>query len=260
VPDKLDTLAGLGRVFFGISLIAFGVQQLLWGDFVAGRARAFPALWPGRFAWAFVSGAVLILCGAVIVAGRWLRPAGVTVAAMIFLWAVLRNIPLALADRIYGGAWTNLGKGLALTGGALAVAALPRRWLHLARVLLGAFLISSGIQHFLFVPFVATLVPSWIPGPRFWTYFAGIALIAGGLGLMLPWTARLAGSLSGLMIFLWFVMLHIPRALAAADAVSRRNEWTAVFEALAMSGIALVASFDPAVKTARAADQFTAVP
>ena len=35
-------------------------------------------------------------------------------------------------------------------------------------------------------------------------------------------------------------MLHIPRALAAADAGSRRNEWTAVFEALAMSGIAFV--------------------
>ena len=237
--DNLDTLARLGRVFFGISLFAFGVQQFLWGDFVAGRARAFPAMWSGRVAWACVSGGVLILCGAAIVAGRWLRTAGVTVAAMIFVWAVLRNVPVALADRIYGSAWTNLAKGLALTGGGLAVAGLPRRWLHVARVFLGAFLISSGIQHFLFVPFVATLVPAWIPGPRFWTYFAGVALIAGGAGLILPWTTRLAASLSGLMIFLWFVMLHIPRALAAADA-QRRNEWTAVFEALAMSGIAFV--------------------
>ena len=238
--DKPDTLARLGRVFFGISLFAFGVQQFLWGDFVAGRARAFPAMWSGRLAWACVSGAVLILCGAAIVAGRGLRVAGLTVATMIFVWAVLRNIPVALADRIYGGAWTQLGKGLALTGGGLAVARLPRRWLYVARVLLGAFLISSGVQHFLFVPFVATLVPAWIPGPQFWTYFAGVALIAGGLGLIVPWTARLAGSLSGLMIFLWFVMLHIPRALAAPDAASRRNEWTAVFEALAMSGIALI--------------------
>jgi len=238
--DKLDTLARLGRVFFGISLIAFGAQQLLWGDFVAGRAPAFPALWPGRVAFAAATGVVLILCGAAIVAGRQLRAAGLTVAALIFVWAFLRNIPVAAADRIYGGAWTALGKGLALTGGGLAVAGLPRRWTHVARVCLGAFLISSGVQHFLFVPFVASLVPAWIPGPRFWTYFAGVALIAGGAGLILPGTARLAGSLSGLMIFLWFVMLHIPRALAAAEGASRRNEWTAVFEALAMSGIALV--------------------
>jgi uncharacterized membrane protein YphA (DoxX/SURF4 family) len=238
--DKLDTLARLGRVFFGISLIAFGAQQLLRGDFVAGRAPAFPAMWPGRVAFAAATGVVLILCGAAIVAGRQLRAAGLTVAALIFVWAFLRNIPVALADRIYGGAWTALGKGLALTGGGLAVAGLPRRWTYVARVCLGAFLISSGVQHFLFVPFVASLVPAWIPGPRFWTYFAGVALIAGGAGLILPWTARLAGSLSGLMIFLWFVMLHIPRALAATEAASRRNEWTAVFEALAMSGIALV--------------------
>jgi uncharacterized membrane protein YphA (DoxX/SURF4 family) len=235
-----ETLARLGRVFFGISLAAFGIQQLLWGDFVAGRARAFPAMWSGRVAWAGVSGAVLILCGAAIVAGRRLRLAGVTVAVLIFLWAVLRNMPAALADRHYGGAWTALGKGLALTGGGLAVAALPRRWTYVARVLLGAFLISSGIQHFLFVPFVATLVPAWVGAARFWTYFAGVALIAGGLGIIVPWTTRLAGALSGLMIFLWFVMLHIPRALAATEAASRRNEWTAVFEALAMSGIALV--------------------
>jgi len=40
-------------------------------------------------------------------------------------------------------------------------------------------------------------------------------------------------------------MLHVPRALAAADAASRRNEWTAVFEALAMSGIALVLACGP---------------
>jgi uncharacterized membrane protein len=242
---KLETLARLGRAFFGISLIAFGAQQLLWGDFVAGRAPAFPAMWSGRVAWASVSGVVLILGGAAIVAGRGLRAAGVTVAAVIFVWAVLRNIPVALADRIYGGAWTNLGKGLALTGGALAVARLPHRWLYVARVFLGAFLISSGIQHFLFVPFVATLVPAWIPGPQFWTCFAGVALIAGGLGLIVTRTAPLAGSLSGLMVFLWFVMLHVPRALAAPDAASSRNEWTAVFEALAISGIALLLAAGP---------------
>ena len=98
---------------------------------------------------------------------------------------------------------------------------------------------SSGIQHFLFTDFVMSLVPSWIPGARFWTEFAGVALIAGGLGLVVPRTARLSAALCGLMIFLWLVMLHVPRALAAPEAF-HRNEWTAVVEALAMSGIALL--------------------
>ncbi len=66
-----------------------------------------------------------------------------------------------------------------------------------------------------------------------------MALISRGAGLLLLQTARLAAALSGLMIFLWVVLLHIPRALAAAAAQSR-NEWTSVFEALAISGIAFV--------------------
>src|SRR5262249_56813851 len=98
----------------------------------------------------------------------------------------------------------------------------------------------AGMQHFLFAPFVDTLVPTWIPpSARFWTCFAGVALIAGGVGMMVPKTRRLAAALSGLMIFLWVLVLHIPRALAASES-QLRNEWTAVFEALAMSGIALV--------------------
>ena len=100
-------------------------------------------------------------------------------------------------------------------------------------------MILAGIQHFLFADFVATLVPAWIPGSSFWTYFAGIALIAGGAGLLLRRTLQTAAALSGLMIFLWVLLLHLPRALGAAPA-AQRNEWTALFEALAFSGVALI--------------------
>jgi hypothetical protein len=47
------------------------------------------------------------------------------------------------------------------------------------------------------------------------------------------------------MVFLWVLLLHIPRAIGALDAASSRNEWTAVFEALAVSGIALVIAVLP---------------
>jgi uncharacterized membrane protein YphA (DoxX/SURF4 family) len=252
----MDKLAPIGRLFFAVSLAAFGIQQFLWGDFVPGRAAAWPAGVPGGLVWAWLSGAALIGVAAAIVLGKGARGAAVLAAAMIFVWAFLRNIPPALADRIYGGAWTNLGKSLALFSGALAVAgSLPSEkngralggfvdstsglfWM--GRIGLGAFLASSGVQHFLFAAFVDSLVPTWIPpGARFWTCFAGVALIAGGVGLMIPWTARLAAALSGLMVFLWVFMVHLPRALAA-PAAQLRNEWTAVFEALAVSGIAFV--------------------
>jgi uncharacterized membrane protein len=233
----MNRLAPIGRVFFALSLMAFGIEQFLVGDFVAGRAPGWPAALPGRLAWAYATGVVFIVCGLAIITRKGLRPAAITAGALIFGWAFLRHVPLAIADSTYGGAWSNLGKALALSGGALAAAGFVR----VGRWCLGAFLVSSGIQHFLFPTFVATLVPSWIPGPLFWTYFAGVALILGGAGLVLPPTARLAGALSGLMIFLWLVLLHVPRALTA-PAGQGQNEWTAVFEALACSGIALLAT------------------
>lgn len=246
----------IGRVFFGLALCGFGVQQFIYGDFVPGRAPAWPAGVPGRLGWAWVSGALLIAAGAAITSGKRARGPAVLAGAMIFLWALLRHIPEVVASP-HGAILTTTGKALALSGGALAVAgALPAEdsgWWDLSsrmsgatdglvrvgRVCLGAFMILGGVQHFIYIQFVALLVPAWIPAPVFWAYFAGVALILGGAGLMLAKTARLAAALSGLMIFLWVVMLHVPRALGAMPA-QRRNEWTAVFEALAFSGIALM--------------------
>ena len=68
------------------------------------------------------------------------------------------------------------------------------------------------------------------------------ALIAAGLGIIVNIKRRLAAILSGAMIFIWFVILHIPRAIADPHS-GKGNEWTSVFEALAFSGIAfLIAS------------------
>jgi uncharacterized membrane protein len=265
----MPNVVPVGRAFFGVALIAWGVQQFLFGDFVPGRAPAWPASLPGKLFWAYVSGAVFIASGAAILStyaqglrrdpgftrlSRTPRLAALLAGSLIMVWALLRHIPLALADTNFGGAWTALGKALAFTGGALAIAGslTPRGasgvsrhpdWLiHIGRACLGIFMINSGIQHFIWTDFVDTLVPTWVPGgARFWTYFAGVALIAGGAGMNFRPTARLAALLSGGMVFTWFVILHIPRALAAAPDNSR-NEWIAVFEALAVSGIALVVS------------------
>jgi len=247
------TIVSIGRVFVAIALVAFGIQQFLFGDFVAGRARPWPTDVPGRMLWALSSGALLVATGGAIVwatakvsSQHTARRLAVVTGMTIFGWAFVRHVPIAIADSNFGGAWTALGKALALSGGALAVAGSlsgtphsRRVPINMGRAGLGLFMIASGIQHFLFAQFVKTFVPAWIPGALFWTYFAGMALIAGGGGLMVPLTARAAGTASGLMVFIWLLILHIPRAVSASAAQSR-NEWIAVFEALAFSGIALV--------------------
>ena len=46
-------------------------------------------------------------------------------------------------------------------------------------------MIVFGYSHFVYPEFVATLVPNWIPGHLFWTYFAGVALMLSGLAILL---------------------------------------------------------------------------
>ncbi len=265
----MQTLASIGRVFYGIAIVAFGLLHVGYGDFVTRVAPWWPAI-PGRTAWAYAIGVVLIGAGTAVVVDRGTTIAAALLGSGLLLSFLCLGVPMAAADRLLGGQWTVAGKALALCGGALLVgsdaavrAASPPAVPSLAEAslarlsrpgvwFLASFLVLCGIQHFIYADFVQTLIPAWIPGARFWTYAAGIALIAGGAGLVIRATTRQAGVLTGLMIFSWVFLVHIPRALRTFPNTT--NEMTAVFEALAMSGIAwLAAAASAQSRTAAAA-------
>jgi uncharacterized membrane protein len=65
-------------------------------------------------------------------------------------------------------------------------------------------------QHFTEAKAVATLVPSWIPGHLFWTYFVGTALVAASASIALKKQARLAAILLAVMLILFVLLLHVP--------------------------------------------------
>ena len=105
-------------------------------------------------------------------------------------------------------------------------------------------MIVFGYDHFLYKEFVATLVPAWIPWHLFWTYLAGVALMGSGICIMFKFQLRLVGMLLGIMLFIWFVILHIPRAITD-PYIDKGNEVTSVFEALAFSGVAFLIACTP---------------
>jgi uncharacterized membrane protein YphA (DoxX/SURF4 family) len=120
--------ASIGGVFFGLSLWAFGVLQFIYGDFVPGRAPAWPAGVPGRLAWAWVSGALLVAAGASVTSGKRARGPALLVGAMIFLWVVLLHVPRALVavPAQSRNEWTAVFEALALSGIALTIAGSRR--------------------------------------------------------------------------------------------------------------------------------------
>ncbi|MDQ2658875.1 MAG: DoxX family membrane protein [Verrucomicrobiota bacterium] len=256
MPSTIDAkLISIGRLFFGIALVAWGIQHLVAGNFVTRVVPWWPAWIPARSLCADLIGGGLIVAGVAIVFN--LKPRIAALAFCVFALSsfVLLGLPLTLKDRWLGASWTVAGKALVMSGGAMLIAVslgatgakgpgiLLRStkardgFSYFGRACLGLFMILGGMQHFIFPKFVAMLIPSSIPGTMFWVYFAGVALIAGGLGMMTPIIPRMAALFSGAMIFAWVFLIHLPLVVKRPHDP---GQWAAVFEALAFSGIAFL--------------------
>jgi uncharacterized membrane protein YphA (DoxX/SURF4 family) len=233
-PDRL------GRWFFGLGLVGFGVENLAFGYYVIARATPWPA--DARYAllYAIVTGMLLIAAGASVLTGRWTREFGLQAWFLILAHSFALHWPKAMAGDAFSGDWTNALKAVVFaTGGMLAAAAAPGprsalldRLRTLAPYACAPFFLLAAIQHVLFVGFVQTLIPSFVPFARFWTYFAAGALLAAGYGLLAPPVRRLAAICTGWMVFSWVFLVHLPLALTRSP-----EEWKGVVEALAISGV-----------------------
>lgn len=232
--------ATLGRLFYGLGLVGFGVEHVAFGHYVVARAAPWP---PDPFyalLFALVTGVLLAAAGASILTGRWTRELGLQAWFLILAHSFALHWPKTIAGDVFSGDWTNALKAIVFaTGGVLAAAAAPgprSAVLDLLRTLAphacAPFFLLAGIQHILFAGFVQTLMPPFIPFPRFWTYVAAAALLAAGYGLLAPPVRRLAALCTGWMVFSWVFLVHVPLALGRSP-----EEWKGVVEALAISGV-----------------------
>ncbi len=239
-----------GQIIFALGIIALGVLQFFARDYVLGRPPAltwpaWAAALPGKLVWAYLSGVLVIIAGLAIIVNRQGRLAAIFIGVLFLAYSFLLRHLTAMSDA------GNGYKSLALGGGAFIIAASFLEEVRLASgnwltknnlVLTGClfislFLLYCGIAHFKFDEFVINFIPGYIPGRSFWTYFCGVALLAGGIGIIFTRTRKLAAVLSGLMILLWFFLLHIPRTTHAPNDFT---EWMGVFESFSFSGIFFV--------------------
>jgi uncharacterized membrane protein YphA (DoxX/SURF4 family) len=252
-----------GVLIFAVGIMALAVQQMFYAELRPVYISSWPAWLPGYAYWAYVGNLVIVAACAAVIFNKRGRKASLLLATIILLLFIVNHVPYQAANNPTNiGAWTSALKGLAVSGGFLITAgALPvveteytgtgmkflYRLIPLGSIFFSIMMIVFGIDHLLYGEYVATLVPAWLPWHIFWTYFAGVALIAGGAGILFNIQARLAAALSGIMIFIWLAILHIPRAVA--DPYSGNgNEVRSVCEAFAFSGIAFVLAFAPQKK------------
>jgi uncharacterized membrane protein len=255
----------LWRSFIAIGLIAIAIQQLICGDLRSIiLPPAYPAWLTHRLVCTWIFSIALIAACICILFEIKARTVSLLMAAVFLLLVLVFQISGLPYPGILGS-WTSPFKELSFSGGAFIIAgslseqnSAPEFIKQLGKLIpLGKYffaitLILFGYMHFVYPSFCASLVPAWMHWPYFWMYFGAIALIAGGLGIMIKPTRRLAALLVGIMLFLWVILLHIPRAIADPHS-GDGNEWTSVFEAFAFSGIAfLIATSSKKVISAKA--------
>jgi uncharacterized membrane protein len=236
----------------GISLIAFGIQQFITGQLIAGRPPAWPLSLPGELIVSYIVGALLIINGIAILVNKKIMSL-IPTALFILIYCASRNLFLVLWNSDIGVSLTNFGKGITLASALFFITAIHvqenenQKLYGVTDTFLksvcfycfGLFLLASGIQHFIFADFVKFLIPSWIPFPVFWTYAAGVALILIGLSLISGFKRQLFSYWGAIMIFIWVIILHVPRALLETN---NQNEVTSMFEAISFSALLFMIS------------------
>ncbi|MBS1915288.1 MAG: hypothetical protein JST87_03365 [Bacteroidetes bacterium] len=248
----MEKLANAGRSFYGTGIAGLGIQQFIDAGFRPVIMAPSPSWIHETPVWAYLTGAFLIFSGALIAINKKIKPVWMLLGVLLFFFFLAFHVPYLLFinenSPRHLGLWTDPLKELALSGGALIMAGSflddnsenKANLIRLGSICFSIMLIAFGLDHFYYAGFVATLVPSWVPGHLFWTYFAGVALIGSGVAIILKIKLSLIAMLAGIMIFLWFIFLHIPRAIAAPYFTDKGNEVTSVFESLAFSGILFV--------------------
>ncbi len=245
----------IGRRFFGVGMLYLSVLCFVSADFIFGRPPVVTDLPILAYLLGGVVGVSAIIA---LMNGKNAASAALFMALVILIFSFLiRYIPFFIRsvsfEKVLWG--LNAFKTLAFVGGSLIISAsffkdrgndeppfiLNAKTVNSFKVtgiiFLSIFLIMSGLAHFKFLDFVISFIPEYIPFHEFFAPFTGVALVAGGVGLLLPLTRYWAALVTGGMLFSWFLLLHIPRFFANVHDQSDR---LGLGESLVFAGVLLV--------------------
>jgi uncharacterized membrane protein len=254
----MEKLVKTGRVLYAVSLAAVGIHQFFYSDFSLMLFPHWPVSVPGLPVIAWIVSAALIAAGLAITLEKNARAVSLILGTGLLAVFLFSYVPYEIMVDPYSkhlGTWVSPFKEFALSGGAFAIAGsypggqehtyafvrVSEKLISLGSIFFSITMITFGFGHFIYIQYAAKLVPDWIPGHYFWTYFTGTALIASGVAIILRIWLRPVAILLGIMIFIWFIILHVPRAINQ-PLLDKGNEIVSAFSALAFTGIAFVIS------------------
>jgi len=236
-----------GRALFALAIIGLGVETWVCARYVGHslgpQSNVIPAIpWLPAVPWlAYLFGTIWVACGAGLLSRRTLRTAAMTLGSLLFLCAVVLDIPKYVVSLASISLRTTAFEPLALACLAWLMAgdSTPRLLALGSRLVLAVALVVFGVDHFLALGFIANLLPKWIPWHVFWVAFFGVVFIGGGVSIAANFLQRWGAFGNGLMFGIWVVTLHLPRVLGIygiPGAPHNPNEWSSMLIALGMWG------------------------
>jgi uncharacterized membrane protein len=248
----MGNLFKMGRIFYGLAVAETGLQIIYYHDFPYWFAPPKHSWIPGIAVIAVVLGIFLVATGACIILEKKTRPASLLLGGVmlsIFCFCFVPYELIAGAKFLSLLPSENALKELAVATGAFVVAAhysetqtnplikFLAKLIPSGAILFAFTMICFGMAHLLYAIQVKDYVPTWVPYPLFWTYLAGIGLVASGVAIIIKIQVRLATTLLGGMTLTWFIILHIPRIIMSPIPYLG-SEVTSAILAFAYSGIA----------------------
>lgn len=115
----------LGRIFYALPFIAFGLTHLTQPGVMAAYV---PAFIPGGVIWVYVTGIAMILAAISIISGRLIKTSSLLLGLMLLTFVATIHIPgMFNPDLPQAMIMTNLLKDIALMGGALVIGGTAKK-------------------------------------------------------------------------------------------------------------------------------------
>ncbi len=229
----LKNYCTIGKIMYLLAMVELSVYDFFKGDFAMTRPPHFDFLNTLNPTLAYLGSALLLICIVMVWFNLYGSYALICMIGLIFLLATSRHILNQWRDSINGfkSLWLISGAVLVLTEYA-DYTKYRGRVLYTNMIILSVFFYLCGIAHFQYPVFCRDLIMDFIPLRMFFVYLAGVCLLLGSIGILIPRYQKTALWLLGMQILGWFILLHLPRAFTLSG-----DDWIGVGESLAVSGI-----------------------
>jgi hypothetical protein len=202
----------------------------------------------------YLTALLLIITGLEIVIGKRFHTLSLIMGVVFLALLLLAHLPVFLsAGPQNSNLWVNMNKVLALSGGFFLIATInaPRpenrilislyKLAPIGIYLFAIMLYNFSVGHIVSMNGVSTLVPKYIPFPKFWTIMGGIALMGSAISIFTRYKTEVITLLLAAVLFIWLLSLHLYYAIRFPHWKEGEN-FIGVITCMAFCGIALIIS------------------